>query len=288
MWVLFATLATCGAAAMPLLAQYFKPDSPSMLFWMRVASFMMMMPIVLSMGAPTSIWFYAGTAVIAVWMAVNDVIYFNAVKKHGAGVVTRILPGAAILTFFLWFAFDWHLVAVYLAHPVHSLAIMAVLMFGVWCATHLTRDPVSFTAARDIWFVLLSATIGPIVVKIVLSFAPPAVGPLAFVAVQAAIVAPLYLGYQLNSGAVPMTTFLGRYSMMVGACIALASMLSIGARGYAIQYVDNPAYVSMVALTAPVLIAAIERALGHRDSSNKWAGFGLLGAAILLVVLKLA
>jgi hypothetical protein len=287
MWILFAALATCGAAAMPLLHQHFKPDSASMLFWMRVTSFLALAPIVFWMGAPQNPWFYIGTLGIAVWMSINDVIYFNAVKKHGAGVITRILPGAAILTFFLWFAFDWDLISVYIANPGRSIIILAIMLFGVWCAAHLTRDAVSIAAVRDIWFVLLSATIGPIIVKIVLSFAPHAVGPLAFVAVQGIIVAVLYLGHHLKTQTVPPAIFFGRASLRIGAIIALASILSIGARGYAIQYVDNPAYVSMVALTAPVLIAAVERALGHQDSSNQWAGFGLVIAAILLAVFKL-
>ena len=132
MWALFALLATCGAAAMPLLAQHFKPDSVSMLFWLRAFSFAIMLPIVLSIGAPLDPLFYIGTAGVAIWMSVNDVVYFNAVKKHGAGVIARILPGTALVTFFLWFLFDPALIDKYLAHPMHSMVILALMAFGIW------------------------------------------------------------------------------------------------------------------------------------------------------------
>lgn len=289
MWALFAALATCGAAAMPLLHQHFKPDSASMLFWLRLVSFVVMAPLALYIGAPTAVAFYSGTIVIAIWMSVVDVIYFNAVKRHGAGVVARILPGAALATFFLWFAFDPSLIGRYVDAPTQSAMILGVMIFGVWCAAHLTRDHVSLAAVRDIWFVIFSAIIGPIAVKIVLDWGGNNItAPLAFIAVQGAVVALLYLTYQIVKRPVEMATFMGRYSLFVGGLIAIASMVSIGGRGYAIQFVDNPAYVSMVALTAPVLISAYERWVGRPDASNQWAGFGLLGAAILLAALKLA
>jgi uncharacterized membrane protein len=288
MWALFAGIATVGAAAMPLLHQHFKPDSASMLFWLRLISFAVMAPVVLVMGAPVVTAFYLGTVVIALWMSVVDVIYFNAVKKHGAGVVARILPGAALATFFLWFAFDPGLIDRYIAAPERSALIIAVMGFGVWCAAHLTRDPVSFAAVRDIWFVIFSAIIGPIAVKIVLGWGDNAqTAPLAFIAVQGIVVAVLYLTYQMVKKPVPMATFIGRYSLMVGALVAVASMMSIGGRGYALQFVDNPAYVSMVALTAPVLISLYERWIGRPDASNQWAGMGLLLAAVMLVGLQL-
>jgi hypothetical protein len=287
MWPIFALISVLGATAMPLLHQQLRPDSAGMLFWLRIISFVVMLPVVLYLGLPTNIWFYVGTLGISIWMSLCDVLYFNAVKKHGAGVVSRILPGAALGTFFLWFIFDPLLIEKYVAQPTHSLILLGVMGFGVFCATHLTRDHVSRGAIRDIWFVIVSAVIGPIIVKLVLGLAPKDVAPLAFVMTQGLIVALLYLGYQMRTHRIPHGVFFGRYTLICGAVIAVASMISIAAKSYAFIYVDNPAYVSLVLFTAPVFISLIERALGHPDHSNKWAGFGLVMASATIGLLQI-
>lgn len=286
-WAGFAALSTLGAASMPLLHQHFKPDSAAMLFWLRLFSFLALAPVVFWLGAPIDWRFYAGTGAIALWMCACDVIYFNAVKKHGAGVVSRLLPAAAMLTFFLWFAVDTNLLIKYLHAPLHSLAILAALSFGVYCASRLHHDHVSKTAVRDIWFVMITAAVGPIVAKLVLGYADKAVAPLAFTATQGFVLAWIYVGYQIMTHRVPHTIFFGRHSLLTGALIAVASMISIAGKAYAYQYVDNPAYVSMVLFTAPFMIALYERAIGKVDDSDRVAGFGIVLAAAAIVLLQI-
>ena len=287
MWSIFALISVCGAAAMPLLHQHFKPDSVSMLFWLRLLSFIVMLPAVVYFGFPTDWKFYVGTAVIALWMSVTDILYFNGVKKHGAGVIARLLPPSAIVTFFLWFVIDPALIDKYIAHPQQSVMILLALLFGVFCATRLRHDHISLAAIRDIWFVIFSASIGPIAAKMVLSWAPKDVAPLAFVMFQGAILAIVYLVYHMKQRKVPDSVFFGRYSLMCGAIIAIASMISIAAKNYAFIYVDNPAYVSMVLFTAPFLIGLAERVMGKPDNSDKWAGFGLVLAAGMIILLQI-
>lgn len=286
MWSLFAFLSVAGAASMPLLHQAIRSDTLSMLFWLRVFSFFCMVPIVLYIGLPTHPFFYIGTILIALWMAITDMIYFNGVKKHGAGVISRVLPMAAIPTFFLWFLYNPALIQNYLDHPVRSLMILGCLFFGVFCATRMRHDHISLAAVRDIWFVILGATLGPIASKIVLSYAPLNVSGLAFVMTQGGILAIAYYLYWLIKKPVAGDIFLSRLSIGAGALIALGSMLSIGAKAYAFILVDNPAYVSVVLFTAPVFIAAIEKWMGKKDESDKIAGFGLVLAAALLVTLQ--
>ena len=286
-WSIFALAAVIGAAGMPLLHQHFRPETLPMLFWLRVFSFLCMTPVVLYLGVPGNMWFYVGTAVIALWMAITDMMYFNGVKNHGAGVVSRILPIAAIPTFFLWFAVKPELIETYINDPYRSVAILACLMMGVYFATRMRHDPVSLAAVRDIWFVILGASLGPIAAKIVLGFAPMGVSGLAFIWVQAAILAPVYAVYAHTHRPLPLRIFWGRHALAVGAVIAVASMLSIGAKSYAFLMAENPAYVSVVLFTAPFLISLYERMIGHKDESDRRAGFGLVLAAAALVLLQI-
>lgn len=286
-WPVFAAVSTLGAAAMPLLHQHFKPDSASMLFWLRIFSFTALLSPVAYLGFPLDWRFYVGTGLIALWMSICDIFYFNAVKKHGAGVVSRLLPGSALVTFFLWFAFDPALIQKYLAMPLHTIAILACLAFGVFCASRLHHDHISRSAVRDIWFVMITAAIGPIAAKLVLTFADKDVAPLAFTMTQGFYLGFAYLAYQLMTRRVPMHVFFGRHSLTTGALIAVASMISIAGKAYAYQTVDNPAYVSMVLFTAPFLIALYERFIGKPDDSDKRAGFGLVLAAAAIILLQI-
>lgn len=286
-WPVFAFIATLGAAAMPLLQQHFRPSSVAMLFWMRLFSLAALAPFTLALGMPQDIRFYIGTFLIAAWMSLTDILYFNGVKKHGAGVIARVLPASAIVTFFLWFAFDPALVFKYMDRPVHSMVVIGALFTAAYFASHLKKCDVSIAAMRDIWFVMLGAAIGPIAAKITLSYAAPDVAPLAFGMMQGVLLGGGYLAYQLIWRPETNTVFFGRYSVLVGALIAIASMVSIVGKAYAYQYVDNPAYVSMVLFTAPFMISLYERAMGHKDESNKWAGFGLVIAAAILVIFQI-
>lgn len=286
-WSGFALVAVLGSAAMPLLHQHFKPDSAAMLFWLRFFSFCALLPAVLYFGIPQNPRFYIGTGIIALWMCFSDIVYFNGVKKHGAGVVSRLLPASAMVTFFLWFAFDPALMTRYLNAPIQSLAILTALFFGVFCATRLHHDHISRAAIRDIWFVMLSASIGPIAVKLVLAYATKDVAPLAFTATQGLYLALVYLIYQLIRQRVAPDIFFGPHARYTGAMIALGSMVSIVCKSYAFQYVDNPAYVSMVLFTAPFLISLYERWIGHPDDSDKWAGFGIVLAAGAIIFLQI-
>lgn len=286
-WPFYALISVLGAASMPLIHQHLKPHSTSMLFWLRLFSFVAMLPVVAYLGFPTNPLFYIGTAVIGLWMSLTDILYFNAVKQHGAGVVARLLPASAIATFFLWFLFDAALLDKYIAHPEHSMMIVTILLFGVFCATRLRHDHVSMAAVRDIWFVIFSASIGPIAAKIVLGYADKGVSGLAFVMVQGFVVALGYLAYQLIKKPVARDVFFGAYSIKCGAIIAVASIISIAGKSYAFVLVDNPAYVSMIMFTAPFLIGLYERYTGKPDDSDKWAGFGLVLAAGAIVLLQL-
>lgn len=290
-WSLFATLSMLSGAAQPILQQKFQANSFAMLFWMRIITLTCMIPAFVYFGRkygfPDDPLFYGGALIVAMVATFTDLIFFNAVKKHGAAVCTRLLPGTALITFIVWFVFDHALLAKYLNAPWQSAMICAVLIAGVFFATRLKKCEFSLAAARDIWPVLVFAAGGPVFIKHVLALANPNIAPYGYVMVQAAFVATVFLTHQVIKHPVPRAEFVGTLAIKTGILIGMASMVSIVTRAFAVIYVDNPAYVGMILFTAPFFVGLYDRLMGRPDESHKWAGYGLILCAILLALLKI-
>jgi hypothetical protein len=56
---------------------------------------------------------------------------------------------------------------------------------------------------------------------------------------------------------------------------------------YAFDMVDHPSYVTAVCMLDVVWLMVISRIAGWKDESNKWAGMGIVAAAVALAFLKI-
>jgi hypothetical protein len=54
----------------------------------------------------------------------------------------------------------------------------------------------------------------------------------------------------------------------------------------ALQTAEHPAYLSVILFTDALWIVLIHRVTGRRDSSNIWAGLGIVACAVALIVVK--
>lgn len=286
LWAVFGLSSASLSALMMLLQERLKIEGFVLAFWIKVTCALVMLPFVLENGIPENPRFYLLLGVGAVMYAVSDVIFFRAIPKIGAGMVSRLLPMAVILSFLLWFVVNPALLDKYLAHPVPAGLIFVVLCASAWCAMHLTRCEVTRGAVRVIWFVIFAATVGPVLAKAVTGYADIGRGPYAYVFFEALMMLTLWWVFFLVRRPVSAGALLAKRSMAGGMVIGCVAAGMILLNTYAYYNVDNPAYIPAIKFLDTIIIMAVYPLMGLKSRGNLVAGIGVVACAAALVLLK--
>ena len=285
-WAIFGCCAAVLSALMMLLQERFRVDGFALAFWCKVSCALVTLPFIIIHGLPHNPLFYAFLGAGAVMYAISDVVFFRAIPRVGAGMVSRILPGAVILSFLLWFLVKPELIAKYVAEPVYSVLIFLVLCLSTWFASHLRKCKVSMEAVKAIWFVIFAATTGPLVAKLVTLEADIGQGPYAYVFVEALMMMTLWSVYFIIRKPIPVSVMFSRHSwtrgMTIGCVMAGMVLLNV----LAFYKVDNPAYIPAIKFLDSFIILAVYAMAGKPREGNVWSGLGIVACAAALIILK--
>lgn len=279
-------MAALLSAAMMLLQEKLKVEGFALAYWNKIMTALVALPLVIINGLPADPIFYAALGASCVIYAISDVIFFRAIPIVGAGIVSRILPVSVIFTFLLWFVIDPALLQKYLTTPVISGLIFCVLLFWVWCATHLKKCEVTMAAVKVVWFVVVAAIIGGPLTKIAVNHAGIATGPYAYTFVGAVIMLALWTVYYALRRPIPMNVLFSRHTCLGGMLIGCVSACAVISSIFAYYYVDNPGYIPAVRYLDSVVILGFYALIGRKSEGNLKAGLGLVACAATLIVLK--
>jgi len=288
LWAAFGLTSAALSAIMMLAQEKLKVEGFALAFWNKVGCFCIMLPFAIYFGFPHQWQFYALVAAQAVLWVISDVLFFRAIPKVGAGVVSRILPISVIFTFFLWFLFDPALAKTYMETPWKSLGVVACLFLSVYCAMRLRHCAVSWQAVRLLWFVIFAAIIGPIGFKLITQHVEIAKGPFTFVVFEAAVMIFLWLLWYALAKTKPVerAVMLSAHAIKSGFLIASVSSFMVASNFMAIAYVDNPGLLPAVKFLDAFLILVVYRVVGKKEDADIWAGLGIVFCAVMIVVLK--
>lgn len=286
LWAVFALLCAASSALVLILPERLKCDGFALAYWNKAAAFFFMVPLVVYSGLPAQWEFYALVAAQAMLWVVSDVIFFRALPKVGAGVISRVLPASVIMTFFLWFLFDPPLLKEYLSTPVRSALVCAALSGSVYFAVRLKKDPVSWAAVRMIWFVLFAAVVGPLMYKTVTKHTTIEQGPFAFVMFEAFIMVAVWSVFYAVKKPVPASVLFSRESLKGGAMVGAAMSVVSLSKFAAMHYVDNPGLVPAVKYLDAIIVMAYYRAIGKVEKADVAAGLGIVGCAVVIIILR--
>lgn len=286
LWAILGLCASLISTAIPLIQERLRADGFSLAFITKLVSAIVILPFVLNQGFPDNPKFYVAVALTSLLWAISDVIYFRSVPVAGAGVVSRLLPSAVLISFVLWFFFDPGLLDKYLAQPLQAGLIGAIILLASYFAMQIKKCPVSWRGARMIWFVIFAACVGPLIEKMTLGQAPSSQAPYAFVFVQACFMLTFWLAYLLIRKPVGPHTLFSPLSLKAGFLIGLCSAAAVTFRFKGLQEVEHPAYLSVILFTDALWIVLFHRLTGKKDSSNIWAGLGIVFCAMALVIVK--
>ena len=285
-WALLGLCAALVMTAVPLIQEKMKADGFALAFIIKVVSALLLLPFVLYQGLPTDPRFYFSAAVTSALWAVSDVIYFRSVPIVGAGVVSRLIPSAVIISFILWFFVDPSLLDKYIERPIQAAAIITIICCSAVFATLLKKCPVSWQGARMIWFVIFAASTGPLIEKFTLGYASKGQAPYAFTFIQALFMLAFWAVFFLIRRPIPVSTLFSPTSIKAGCMIGLCSACAVTLRFTALQTAEHPAYLSVILFTDALWIVLVHRVMGKRDTSNIWAGLGIVACAVALIVAK--
>lgn len=286
LWAVFGLLSATLSAGVYLTQERVKLDGFVMAFWNKAACATFMLPLVLIMGAPDNPWFYVLLCSQAMIWAVNDVIFFNAIPKVGAGMLSRILPVSVIASFFVWFLINPPLWQEYMSTPLRSLGIVAALCASVYFATRLRHCPVSWQAVRIVWFIIIASVVAPITAKLVMDQASFSQGPFAYVFFEALAMMMMWMIYYAIRRPVPVREMFCLKAAKGGFMVGAFSALMVAANVTAIDLVDNPGLVPAIKFTDAFIILLYYKYIGHRETSDVKAGIGIVACAAAIIVLK--
>lgn len=286
LWAVLGLSAALLSTAIPLIQEKMKGDGFAIAVWVKVTVVALTALPAFHFGLPADPKFYLTLAVTALLWCVSDVVYFRAVPRVGAGIVSRLLPSAVLISFVLWFLIDPALLTAYLAHPLVSLAIVAVLVFATLCAMLVKRDPVSWAGVRLIWFVIFAACVGPVIDKLSLGYAPARQAPWAFMFFQGLMMLGFWAIYFLLRRPVSATLLFSREQIATGAVIGAVGTAALALKTTALVDVEQPAYLQVLLFTDALWILLYYRLTGRPETSNILAGLGLVFSAVALIVLK--
>lgn len=286
LWVPYGFGAVLVSTAVPLIQEKLKANSFALAFWNKVFTATLMLPFVFVHGLPGKPVYYAALALSAALWAIADVLYFRALPVVGAGVVSRLLPSATIITFLLWFLFDPALFDKYLIDKTKSLMITGVILASSYFAFRLKKCEVSMQAVRMVWFVIFAASIGPIVNKILIGTVPTSQGVFAFVFIQALIMITFWSVFYTIRKPVERSVLFSKQSIKPGLVVGMLSGSGVAMKTFALLNVEHPAYLSVVLFMDAVLILGYHRFTGRKDKSDILSGLGIVACAVALVILK--
>lgn len=286
LWAVFALVCAASSALVLIIPERARCDGFALAFWNKAAALVFMIPLVLVQGVPDQPLFYALVAAQAMLWVVSDVIFFRALPKVGAGVISRILPVSVIVTFVLWFFFDHALLREYLSAPWRSLGVCAALCGAVYFAMRLKKDPVSWQAIRMIWFVLFAAVVGPLMYKLVTRYATIEQGPFAFVLFESFVMITIWSVFYVVKKPIPAAVLFSKESLRAGAMVGAAMTMVSLSKFAAVHYVDNPGLVPAVKYIDAIIVMAYYRAIGKVEKADVAAGLGIVGCAAAIILLR--
>lgn len=286
LWALYSLAAALCVTVMMLVQERVKADGFALSFWIKVFVVLFTLPFAWEAGWPTDARFYWIMAVTAVLYCVSDVVYFRALPHIGSGLMTRLMPGAVVASFFLWLVVDHSLVAKYLSHPWQTAGILFSIAMAAVSAMFLKKCKVSMDGVKKIWPVIFAAAVGPTINKLGLNQAPVAQAAYAFIVVQGAMMIVLWLAYWAVRRPITAHELAKPSNIKAALAIGVFSAIMMVMKMRAVVEADNPAYVSILMYTDALWVIIAYKIMGKRETSNIWAGLGIVASAVLLIIFK--
>lgn len=286
-WFLLALCSSILSALGMYMHQRMGGSNAATAVWLKIIALMMAIPVLTEVGLPQNPMFYLFTATAAAIWCFNDLIYFEAVKNHGAALIARLVPLGVILGFVAWFAFKPALLASYMQDMPRFIGISAALLLAMVSAAFLKYCEFSRAALKTIWPIIIAVALGIIMLKLAVDYAPESQGVFGYLGFEAGMMLLFYALYFSLKRRQAFKEIFSAQGLKSGLIVGVILVGAIITRTYAHKNVDHPAFVSAIGMLDVIWLIALTKLSGWKDNSNKWAGLGIVVAAVMIALMKL-
>lgn len=291
-WVPLGIGLSLCAALMPLISEHFKVSTAGMLLWMRSFGLLFFTPVLFLFPLPVDPVFYLMVGLTTPLAVYNDIVFMNSAAKSGAGITTRVAPLSIVITFILWLMVAPQLFVEYLSKPVVFAGIAAAVGGALYFSLRLRKCQLSFDALKFMARVIFISALFPITGKIAMNHVPAECGAYYYAFFQCVIAVPLYFALhkvpyltrkvlQTNEKPVILTKQL----LKVGFLMSIVWSMAMIFKYFGYSMVPNPVYIDIFALTSPLWVLIIYRLFKRPDHTDVYSSLGVVGCAMLLVVM---
>jgi hypothetical protein len=247
----------------------------SALFWL---------PLALIQQWPHDPLFYVAAVFGGLVLIVGFTIQTDLAVKHNGRVAIVHMPLKAILVFVVWTLVSVHAREHLMEHSMKVLGVLVCLGVMVGALFSFRKHDVSWSSFKAVLPIVVLYGAGDILTKSIIS--PDNLGNelivfLFVLSAASALVSCLLLPWRPQPQLPLITPLLIKH----GGWAAFGSTLNQVCFFIALVLGPSPAYVSMVALLAPVWLLVYHRICGEKDEASPVAGTVLVGAAIALMAL---
>lgn len=287
LWFVLALASSVLSALGMYLHQRIGGSNVATAVWLKIIGLIIAVPVLVEVGLPQNPMFYLFTAAAAIIWCFNDLIYFEAVKNHGAALVARLVPLGIILGFVLWFLYKPALLTSYMQDIPRFIGVTAALLLAMISATFLKHCEFSTRALKTIWPIIIAVALGIIMLKLAVDYAPQNQGVFGYLGFEAAMMLIFYAAYFSLKRRAAFKEIFSTQGLKSGFLVGLVLVAAINTRTYAHKNVDHPAFVSALGMLDVIWLMLLTRLSGWKDDSNKWAGLGIVVAAVMIALLKI-
>lgn len=286
MWVIFGLLAAVFRASFVLFQEKINMEPVTLAIWSKICCVLFIIPLVIYYGMPTDPLFYLFTILSGIIWSIGDVIMWKTIPVIGSGVFTRTLPISVILNFILWFAVDPSIIGKYINQPIISGLIFLTLGLSCYFAMRMKKCHVTRTALKQMWFVILSFVVGPMMAMLASKYAVPDKGAWGFVFFEAMVMLFLWMNYIFIKSPIKFNTIISKQNLKYGLIAGFLMASMVITYIYGMYHSDNPGYILALISLEAVIVSIVNRLRGKKDDSDIMAGLGIVACAIALILLK--
>lgn len=282
MWVIAALANSLLSANNAEINRRHQQEGFRLNMWRTALAALWWLPLALLQTWPRDPAFYGAAVFSGVAIIVANVITNDLAARHNGRVAIIHMPLKAILVFIVWAVLNDQAREHILQNPLIILSVFLCLGTMVLSMDSMRRNDASWEALIRVMPIVVLYSIGDVMTRIIL----PAEALGERISVYLFVVTAVSAGVSMLLIPWRPKPHLPLYSpklMRAAGEAAVSSTLNHIVFLIALSHAPNPAYVSMIALLAPVWLLVYHRLKGVPDNANPWAGTVLVLAAVIMV-----